>query len=129
MRLYAAVLMLLGFSISTLAQPQIELEPIASGFVSPLHITHPGDERLFVLERQGRVRIIDEAGDVLATPFLDIDDQIESGYQERGLLGMAFHPDYASNGYFYVSYTDNSGNSVISRFSVSADANLADPDS
>lgn len=129
MRLYAAVLMLLGFSISALAQPQIELEPIASGFVSPLHITHAGDERLFVLERQGRVRIIDEAGDVLATPFLDIDDQIESGYQERGLLGMAFHPDYASNGYFYVSYTDNSGNSVISRFSVSADANLADPDS
>lgn len=127
---YHAVLVVLVISVLQVnAQPQIELEPIASGFVSPLHITHAGDDRLFILERQGRIRIINEAGDVLATPFLDIDDQIESGYQERGLLGLAFHPDYAENGYFFVSYTDNAGNSVISRFSVSADANLGDPDS
>jgi glucose/arabinose dehydrogenase len=112
-----------------MAQPQVELEVIASGFTYPVQVTNAGDDRMFVVQRQGKIRIIDEVGDVLATPFLDITSQIESGYEERGLLGLAFHPDYATNGYFYVSYTNNSGNSVISRFSVSGDPDLADEDS
>lgn len=129
MRLYLLIIATMAVFCTVHAQPAIGLETYASGFTYPLHVTNAGDERLFVVQRQGKIRIIDGSGTVLATPFLDITSQIESGYEERGLLGLAFHPDYESNGYFYVSYTDLSGNSVISRFSVSADPDLADEDS
>lgn len=110
------------------AQPQLQLQLFASGLNNPVAIENAGDSRLFVVERPGYIRIIDSLGNVNPVPFLDIHSEIESGYDEQGLLGLAFHPDYADNGYFYVNYTDLSGNTVIARFQVSAaDSNVADP--
>lgn len=119
------------FSICTFAQT-IELEQYATGFLSPVDITNAGDDRLFVVERSGRIKIIDETGSVIFTPFLDIDSKVAntSGQSERGLLGLAFHPDYVNNGFFFVNYTDNSGETVVARYSRdSTEPNLADPDS
>lgn len=110
---------------------QIVLTEYASGLSSPVDIQNAGDGRLFIVEQPGRIRIIDENADVLATPFLNITSSVATG-GERGLLGLAFHPDYENNGYFYVNYTNNSGglNTRISRFSVSAtNPNLADASS
>src|SRR6185503_15947049 len=91
--------------------------------------THaPGDTgRLFVVEQRGRILILDLAtGVVNATPYLDIDSRM-IGVNERGLLGLAFHPDYANNGLFYVYYTRNGdGDPVIAEYSVTADPNVAD---
>src|SRR5690606_31577365 len=89
-------------------------------------LTSPvGDSRLFVVEQNtGRIRII-KNGVVLPTPFLDIGAKASSS-GERGLLGLAFHPNYSSNGYFYVNYTDNSGNTVVARYRVSGNPDVAD---
>lgn len=103
---------------------------VAGGFSQPLYLTSPvGDSsRLFIVEQStGTIKII-KNGVVLATPFLNIDPKVGSG-GERGLLGLAFHPNYASNGYFYVNYTDNSGNTVVARYKVSANPDVADPSS
>jgi len=81
----------------------------------------PGDatNRLFVVEHGGRIRIIDD-GVLLATDFLNISSLITGGgFSEQGLLGMAFHPDYGNNGFFYVSYSDTSGRSMLRRYTVS----------
>ena len=99
--------------------PDLNLVFVASGFDQPTDITHTGDDRLFIIERNGTIRII-QGGTVLSPPFLDIDDRVGStGNSERGLLGLAFHPDYANNGHFYVNYTNNNFDTHISRFSVS----------
>lgn len=100
---------------------------VSAGFVQPLYLTHGGDGsgRLFVVEQAGRIWVL-ENGNVLAQPFLDIEAQVGSDGNEQGLLGMVFHPDYEQNGFFYLDYTDLSGDTVVSRFQVSADANLAD---
>lgn len=119
------------FYISIFAQT-IELEQYATGFLSPVDITHAGDDRLFVVERSGRIKIIDETGTVVSTPFLDIDNLVAntSGQSERGLLGLAFHPDYLTNGYFFVNYIDNSGDTQIARYSRdNSNINIADPNS
>ncbi len=121
-------LILLFFASPVFAQPVIQLEEFASGFSDPVDIAHAGDSRLFIVEREGYIKIIDSLGNTLPDNFLDIHTLIESGYQEQGLLGLAFHPDYASNGYFFVNYTDVDGNTVIARYSVSTfDPNIADP--
>ena len=92
----------------------------------------PGDvERLFVLEQDGRVRIVSD-GILLPTPFLAIEDLVQStadgGGGEEGLLGLAFHPDYASNGHFFVYHTDTTGDNLVVRYTRSAaDPDLADP--
>lgn len=87
----------------------LELEPVAEGLVAPLALTSPaGDERLFVAEQTGEIRIIDAEGTLLEEPFLDIGERmvvLRDTYDERGLLGLAFHPDYADNGRFFVHYT------------------------
>lgn len=103
----------------------IQLVPIVSGLTRPLYLTHAFDDRLFVLEQVGRIRII-ENGQLLEQPFLDIRDRVGSVSNEQGLLGLAFHPEYAiagASGYgrFWVNYTDYSGNTTISRFSVRED--------
>jgi len=113
----------------TSAQPIIELETYVQGFNSPVDIVHAGDDRLFIVEQPGRIRIIDGSGNVLSTPFLDIRNRVSSG-GERGLLGLAFHPDYTENGYFYVNYTDTDDPmyTTIARFQMQDDnPNLADP--
>jgi len=108
----------------------ISLVPVASGFQRPTTVTHAGDgsRRLFVAEREGTIRIVTGGGQVLAEPFLDIGTIVGSGSIEQGLLGLAFHPGYGENGYFYVAYTDLLGDAIIARYQVSAgDPNRADP--
>jgi glucose/arabinose dehydrogenase len=113
-----------------ISQPALELDLVASGFAAPIGLYSTDDDRLFVVEKDGRIQILYKDGTRENTPFLDIDGRVNSGAGERGLLGLTFDPDYTNNGFFYVHYTDNSGASQISRFSVSADnPNIADPDS
>ncbi len=118
-------------SLCLLAQPNLKLEVYASGFTRPVDISSAGDDRLFITEQAGIIKIIDGDGNVLAPPFLNISDRVNDGFNEQGLLGLVFHPNYQTNGYFYVNYTDMSGGDTrISRFRVSADdPNIADPDS
>ena len=105
-----------NFSIHS--QPQISLETFAEGLNVPASLNNAGDSRLFVVEQTGIIKIIDDQGNVYPTPFLSIEDRVSYG-GEQGLLGLAFHPNYEENGYFYVNYTGTSGNTHISRFSVS----------
>jgi glucose/arabinose dehydrogenase len=85
-----------------------------------------GSGRLFVLEKRGVIRVV-QNGALTGTPFLDISDRVGSDSSEQGLLGLAFHPGFASNGLFFVNYTDLNGDTVVSRFRLSADPNQADP--
>ena len=95
----------------------IGLEPVAMGLQQPLAVVDAGDDsgRLFVVEQEGTIRIVVD-GEVSGTPFLDITDRVGSGAYEQGLLGLAFAPNYAASGLFYVNYTDLSGNTMVSRF-------------
>lgn len=102
----------------------ISLSQFASGFTDPVEITHAGDSRLFVVQQGGLIKILNANGTTNATPFLNLSSIISSG-GERGLLGLAFHPNYATNGYFFVNYTNTAGNTVIARYSVSANPNVA----
>lgn len=98
----------------------ITLQSFATGFESPVEITNAGDTRLFVVQKTGLIRILNANGTINATPFLNLSSIISTN-GERGLLGLAFHPNYASNGYFFVNYTNVSGNTVIARYSVDGD--------
>lgn len=100
---------------------------VVSGLDKPVGLASAGDGsgRLFIIEQEGVIRIV-QNGVLFSEPFLDITKQA-SCCGERGLLGLAFHPRYAQNGFFYVNYTDNNGDTVISRFRVSVDPNRADP--
>ena len=102
----------------------------AGGFSRPVDVQHAGDGsgRVFVIEQPGRIRIVQD-GQVLATPFLDIQERVDDGGNEQGLLGLAFHPNYEGNGFFYVNYNRGGGDTVIARFQVTGDPNVADPDS
>lgn len=111
----------------SLDQLQLTLTPVVSGLSNPTQTTNAGDDRLFVVEQSGKIRIV-QNGQLLATPFLDIADRVTSG-GERGLLGLAFPPGYASKGYFYVNYTDLNGDTVIARYRVSNDLNQANANS
>jgi glucose/arabinose dehydrogenase len=91
------------------SRPMVRLEPVAEGFTSPVALLHPGDGsgRLFVLDQTGLIWILAE-GQQLELPFLDLRERVvdlNSFYDERGLLGLAFHPDFSANGRFYVSYS------------------------
>lgn len=108
-----------------ISQPALELELISNAFTEPVDIQNAGDDRLFIVEQGGRIKILNSDGTVNATPFLNISTQVSNG-SEQGLLGLAFHPDYANNGYFYVNYTDTGGDTQVSRFSVDpGDPNIA----
>ncbi|MDX1462483.1 MAG: PQQ-dependent sugar dehydrogenase [Marinirhabdus sp.] len=123
---YFITLLFICASISSFAQ-EIELETYATGLSQPVDLKHAGDERLFAVEKNGRIRVIDGTGTVLSTPFLDIVGQTSVG-SEQGLLSVAFHPDYADNGKFYINYTIPNGDTRISEYTVSAgDPNVADP--
>jgi len=114
----------------------IQLTPVVSGLNRPLYVTNAGDgsNRLFVLEQSGNIWVIEE-GEQLEQPFLNVSDLISpsaigSGYSEQGLLGIAFHPDYENNGFFFINYTDQSGDTVVARYSVSlSNPNIADANS
>lgn len=101
-------------------------------FNDPVDIANAGDDRLFIVEQQGIIRVTPlDSGSTSAPTFLNIIDRVNDNGSEMGLLGLAFHPQYASNGYFYVNYTYGTGQlyTRISRFSVTADPNVADPNS
>lgn len=125
------------------AWPTFTLVEVTDGLSRPLHVTaaHDGSNRLFVVEQGGRIRIV-QHGDILEPPFLDISDRVSprDNCSECGLLSVAFPPDYATSGVFFVNYTANRDlvpgetgdangdrDTVISRFRVSADPNRADP--
>src|SRR5947208_16963080 len=95
------------------APPAVTLRPVASGLTLPVEIAHAGDGsgRLFVVEQGGAIKIIKD-GAVLATPFLNITAQVLSG-GERGLLGLAFHPQFRANGKFYVYYTRRTDGTIV----------------
>lgn len=101
---------------------------IASSLDSPVDLQADGSGRLFVVEKIGHIHII-ENGQLLETPFLNIEDRVNDSSSEMGLLGLAFHPNYAQNGYFFVNYTGRGGDTFISRFQVSSDPHRANPDS
>ena len=104
----------------------IRLQRVVQGLQSPVQVAAPAnDARLFVVEQPGRIRIVED-GSLLATPFLDIRAKVASG-GERGLLSVAFHPQYAQNGAFFVNYTDLNGDTRVERYQVSANRNVADP--
>lgn len=127
MRRVLSFLLWIWMPAAAFSQPVIQLELYASGFDDPVDIASAGDGRLFIVERAGIIKIIDESGVTLGTDFLNITDKIESGYDEQGLLGLVFAPDYTTSGFFYVYYIDNDENDILARYKVSTiDANIAD---
>jgi len=128
-RLAALVAALVGCSDSDATEPAplpaaLAVTPVVTGLASPVFLAAPAnDPRLFILEQAGRIRIV-ENGALVATPFLDIVSQVVSG-GERGLLGLAFHPRYATNGFFYVNFTGLDGHTRVMRYTVSANRNVA----
>ncbi|MEC5292269.1 PQQ-dependent sugar dehydrogenase [Aurantimonas sp. C2-4-R8] len=112
MRISLAILAgvsLLSFTGISSAQVKVTLEPYVTGVNAPLVMVQPpNDDRKFVVEQFGRIRIIDADGELMGEPFLDIRDRIVDlwgDFDERGMLGLAFHPDFATNGKFYVAYS------------------------
>jgi glucose/arabinose dehydrogenase len=120
---------ILLISLACLAdEPNVVLQNVVGGLVHPVSVAHAGDARLFIVQQEGKVMIFDGTH-LLAQPFLDLGSLISTG-GERGLLGLAFHPDFAANGRFFVDYTDRNGDTVIARYTVSAgNPNIADPNS
>jgi glucose/arabinose dehydrogenase len=115
------------------AATPLTTERVATGLSRPLYVTHaPGDsDRLFIVEQRGTIRILDIASEppALGATFLDIQARVRDASNEQGLLGLAFHPDYQSNGFFYVTYTDTGSDTRVSRFAVTGDPDDADENS
>ncbi len=106
----------------------IGLSLLVDGLTEPVYLTHAGDGRLFVVEQGGLIRII-ENGVLLDTPFLDMSGAVARWALEQGLLSVAFHPNYAENGRFFVNYSKPNGDTVVARYEVSDDPNVADHNS
>lgn len=105
--------------------------PVVSGLTKPLDMAALPDSagRILVLEQPGTIRLV-ESGALMPDPFLDIRDRVGSQGNEQGLLGIALHPGFAQNGFFYVNYTDANGDTVIARFQLTKeDPNRVDPNS
>nr|WP_315029878.1 PQQ-dependent sugar dehydrogenase [uncultured Chryseobacterium sp.] len=114
------------FSSFILNAQSINLEEFASGLTSPVEITNANDSRLFVVQQNGVIKIIQPNGTINTTNFLNISSKIIFG-GERGLLGLAFHPQYSTNRYFFVYYNNTAGNIIVARYTVSTtDPNVAD---
>ncbi|MEO5903360.1 MAG: PQQ-dependent sugar dehydrogenase [Gemmatimonadaceae bacterium] len=111
-------------SVSTVSHT-MRLEQVGDRFQSPVYVTSPpGDSRLFVVEQAGRIRVV-KSGIAAQTPFLDIRSRVKTG-GEQGLLSVAFHPSYRTNGFFYVNFTDKQGDTRIERFKAGANPDVAD---
>jgi glucose/arabinose dehydrogenase len=137
MKMYALLGAALMAASGSAAHAQLTTEVYQTGVNRPVFLTHAGDGsgRVFVVEQPGRIRIIDADGNLQTTPFLDISSVVTggtSGSDERGLLGLAFHPDFETNGKFYVNYTTTEGGlrTAVEEYTVSTfDPNFADPNS
>ncbi len=125
-----AILLILLFLYSgSFAQSDLRLCPVAEGLGRVVDIANCGDERLFVVDQEGIIRVIFADGRISLTPFLDISGKVRNS-GEQGLLGLAFHPDYESNGYFFVNYINDNQETVLARYQVSAsDSSQADVNS
>jgi len=124
----AALALLVANAPAALAQTELAAETVATGLDRPIFALSPrGDGRLFILERPGGIRILVD-GALLETPFLDIRPLVSTA-GERGLLGLAFAPDFPASGVFYLYYMNLGGDSVLARYRVSDDPDVADPDS
>ena len=108
------------------SSPQVRLEPVVSDLAQPTSVVSAddGSGRLFITQKTGLVRVI-KNGQTLSAPFLDLTGAVSTS-SEQGLLGIAFHPDYAQNGRFFVNYTRQDGATVIAEYAVSDDPNVAD---
>ncbi|MDR6403320.1 MULTISPECIES: PQQ-dependent sugar dehydrogenase [Chryseobacterium] len=115
------------FSFMVNAQ-SITLEEFATGFTTPVEIVNANDTRMFVVQQNGIIKIVQPNGTVNPTNFLNISSKIIYG-GERGLLGLAFHPQYSTNGYFFVYYNDTDGNIAVARYTRSSNPDVADPNS
>jgi len=122
-------MLFLLISAEVWAAPNIGVKTIVTGLANPVAITHAGDGsgRLFITLKGGKT-IIYDGTKVLPEPFIDLSSLVSTD-SERGLLSIAFHPNYEGNGFFFVNYTDTDGDTVIARYSVSSDPNVADPNS
>jgi glucose/arabinose dehydrogenase len=122
-----AALLCVLLLIAPACDPVLRTQLVASGLTNPMYVTSPpGDARLFIVERAGTIRIF-QNGSLLPTPFLDIRSQV-SQTGEGGLLGLAFSPQYGSNGQFYIFYSNLAGDTILARGTRSAtDPNLANP--
>jgi glucose/arabinose dehydrogenase len=112
-----------------LQTPKIEFTQFAAGLASPTNIiasSDISDARLFVTEQTGKIQTIDQQGKLGSQPFLDITSKVQNT-GEMGLLGLAFHPSFLQNGYFYVNYVDKEQNTVIARYSTNKQTKLGDP--
>ena len=108
--------------------PAVTLEVVARGLAQPTYVgAPPGDRRLFIVERAGLV-LVHEEGDLRTQPFLDLRDQVSTG-GERGLLSLAFHPEFAANGRLYVDFTDAAGATRVVEYRTTDDGSAADPSS
>ncbi len=114
-KLFTLIFLLWG--MQCLQAQELQLTNFGTGFTQPVDIVHAGDSRLFIVQQNGYIYILDSTGVRNPVPFLNVVNKISTG-SERGLLGLAFHPNYSSNGYFYVNYTQVGGSTRISRFSV-----------
>ncbi|MFV5694067.1 PQQ-dependent sugar dehydrogenase [Flavobacterium sp. LB3P122] len=124
-----ALLLLTSFCLNFSSAQTIALETFASGFTSPVEITNAGDSRMFVVEKVGKIKILNANGTTNTTSFLDITGQVSTG-SEQGLLGLAFHPNYSANRVFFINYTNLSGNTVIAKYTVdSGNPNIANASS
>lgn len=128
MKLNNYVLLVLLCPILLFAQ-DVSLQSFATGFSRPVDIKHANDSRLFIVEQDGVIKIVSAGGITNPTAFLDIDARVRSTGNEQGLLGLAFDPNYATNNRFYVNYINNSGNTVIARFTTSSNPDVADVNS
>jgi len=104
----------------------LRLAPVVEGLDRPLGLEHAGDRRIFVVEQRGAVWTLED-GRLQETPYLDLRDRVDDSGFEQGLLGLAFHPDFARNGLLFVNYTNSGGNTVVSRLTASAGAGQVDP--
>jgi Glucose / Sorbosone dehydrogenase len=125
-----SLLCVIAVAVLTLSMPvdaAIQLTQIVSGLSSPLFVGHAGDGsgRLFIVERGGVIKVL-QPGSTTPTVFLNITSRVQSG-GEQGLLGLAFHPLYESNGRFFVFYTRSGGEIVVAEYGVSVNPNVADP--
>src|ERR671937_452631 len=118
---------------SVAAASTVTLTQVLSGFSQPLFVTHAGDgsKRLFVVERGGKIKVVVN-GQVQSTPFLDLSALVNASDTEQGLLGLAFHPSYATTGRLFVYYTASNsatgvGDNTLAAYHVSSDPNQADP--
>lgn len=129
---YGTLLFILFITLQVQSQPagnpRINFAPFIQGLSAPLDLVNAGDGtgRLFIVQRGGAIRIYD--GGLIATPFIDLKDTVLNN-GEQGLLSMAFHPDYETNGYFFVYYTDKEGDVTLARYQRSSNPLIADPNS